>query len=309
MALALALGGLLLAQNHGGAAQTTDAALRARIVAFLNRSLGWQGLDKLEVESISAPDASGLRTAKVMLAKGEQRQEATYLITSDGREIIEGQVNELSGDPWKDTRAQLELAGAPSIGAADAPVTIVEFSDLECPYCKQESATLDQLMNAEPGKFRVVFKYYPLIAIHPWSMQAAKTAVCVAQQNPAQFWNFERSVFGAQEQITPETAATRLRDFAEESGAKPDLLNACLAAPATQQAVEASIANGKRVGVTSTPTLFINGRIIPGAVAEEQLKLLVNHEAGFAARSTAGLSATPKGQQCGECKPLPKIKH
>ncbi|HUX68300.1 MAG TPA: thioredoxin domain-containing protein [Terriglobales bacterium] len=310
LVLALAAGAQARAQARGGAPSVAE--LRVRLAAFLNRSIGWQGLDKLQIESISAPDGSGLRTAKVLLAKGTQQQEGVYYITADGKEIIEGAKSELSADPWASTRAAIDLRGAPSEGAADAPVTIVEFSDLECPYCRQEATALEQLMSQDPGKARIVFKYYPLTQIHPWAMPAAKAAVCVAAQHPAQFWNFEKAVFAAQEQIPVAGAPQRLRDFALESEAQPAAFDACLNDPATVATIHASIANGNRVGVTSTPTLFIDGRIVPGAIAEQELRLLVDHEAQLAtpARSSARLSTgTISGKQCGACKPLPPIKH
>ena len=310
-ALALTAAAGAQARAHAPAG-STEAQLRVRLAAFLNRSIGWQGLDKMQIESISAPDGSGLRTAKVLLAKGTQKQEGTYFITADGKEIIEGAKSQLSADPWAATRAEIELRGAPAEGAADAPVTIVEFSDLECPYCRQEATAIAQLMDQEPGKVRVVFKYYPLVQIHPWAMQAAKAAVCVAAQHPAQFWNFEKSVFEAQDQITTVNADQRLHDFALESGAQPAPFNACLANPATLAQIKASLANGNRVGVSSTPTLFINGRIVPGAIAEQELRMLVDHEAQLAgpAHTTARLSTGKlSGQQCGTCKPLPPIKH
>lgn len=303
--LLLAAGVVLLAQSRGPA----DAELRTRITAFLNRSIGWQGLDEMKIESISTPDPSGLRTAKVLLAKGTQKQEGTYLITADGKEIIEGEVSQLSADPWAGTRAKLDLRGAPSQGAASAPVTVVEFSDLECPFCKEEASGIAQLMQADPGKVRVVFKYYPLVKIHPWSMQAAIAAACVTEQDPAQFWNFEKSVFDAQDSITPANADQRLGDFASESGAKAGPYKSCVANPATRARVQASIADGNAVGVTSTPTLFINGRMIPGAIQEAQLKQLVDHEATFAVHSAGLASGKLAGKQCGECKPLPPIKH
>lgn len=320
---ALTIGGLAMAQTRAdaprshseGATAPTDAELRIRILAFLDRSIGWQNLDKMEVESISAPDAHGLRIATVKLTKGTQHAEGSYYITSDGGEIIEGTASKLTSDPWADTRAKLDLRGAPSTGAADAPVTIVEYSDLECPYCKEEATSLEQLMINDPGKVRLVFKYFPLEDIHPWSLQAAEAAVCVTAQDPSQFWNFEKSVFDAQEQITTETAKQRLRDFALESGAKPAQFDACIASPATKAKVDASIANGHSVGVNSTPTLFINGRIIPSAQPEQQLQMLVDHEAKIVTsegtHQSGGLvtSGQMSGKQCGECKPLPPIKH
>ncbi|HET9785073.1 MAG TPA: thioredoxin domain-containing protein [Terriglobales bacterium] len=294
-------------------ASTRDAALKARIHAFLDRSLGWQGLDKLEVQSISAPDASGLRTATVLLAKGAQTKTGKYYITPDGKEIIEGgEVDKLSGDPWAENRAMIDTRGAPAIGAAGAPVTLVEYSDLECPYCKEESAAIETLLNTDPGKVRVLFKFFPLTQIHPWSMPAAEAGVCVAEQGSDKFWNFEKAVFAAQEKITLPTAPGRLRELASEAGANPAAYDACLLKPATKAAVEASITNGKKLGVASTPTLFINGRLIPGAIPEEQLRMLVDHESRFpagAAAAKVSLGGQPGGEQCGDCKPLPKIKH
>ena len=287
----------------------TVAELSTRVHAFLERTLGWQGLDGMEVESISGPDASGLRTAKVVLSKGDQHQEATYFITADGREIVEGQKSTLSADPWAATRAKLDTRGAPAEGAAEAPVTIVEFSDLECPYCKEEAGAIKQLMQDDPGKVRVIFKYYPLTKIHPWSMQAAVAAVCVARQHPAQFWNFADTVFADQDQINPANAAQRLQGIAEESEAESGAYTACIASPAARKVVVDSIANGNAMGVQSTPTLFIDGRMVPGAVQESELKLLVDFEAKFRQPPSSALaSRSPSGPQCGGgCTPLPPL--
>ena len=296
---------LSVAQSRRPAAPS-NAALRQRIVAFLNRSLGWQGLDTIRVESISAPDRSGLRTAKVYLAKGAASQEASYLITADGREIIEGTASPLNGDPWAATRNKLDLRGAPAEGPAAAPVTVVEFSDLECPYCKEEAAAISQLRSRDPGKARIVFKYFPLVKIHPWAMDAAKAAVCVAAQHPDQFWTFEKTVFADQDQIDAAPhAASRLRGLALESEAEPGPYDACLRSPRTARIIADSIANGKAVGVLSTPTLFINGRMVPGAVPEATLQALVDHEASYGRPAVAD---APRGAQCGQCAPLPPLK-
>ncbi|MGH9486210.1 MAG: thioredoxin domain-containing protein [Terriglobales bacterium] len=290
----------------------SNAALQARVRAFLHRTLGWQNLDKLEVESISPPDPSGLRTVTVLLAKGTQQKTAKYLITADEREIIEGgEADRLSPDPWAQNRTKLQLRHAPATGSPTAPVTIVEFSDLECPYCKEEAGNLEQLMNVDPGKARLVFKYFPLTEIHPWSMQAAEAAVCVAQQGSPKFWDFEKAVFAAQDQITTADASSRLRTFASESGAALPPYDACLARPSTRADVESSIANGKQLGVSSTPTLFVDGRPIPGAIPEQELQMLVDFEANFHVNQTSAaavpLGGALQGTQCGKCKPLPPL--
>ncbi|HVB39387.1 MAG TPA: thioredoxin domain-containing protein [Terriglobales bacterium] len=305
---AVLLGAVFAFGGQSRGAAPADAAMRARVHAFLDRTLGWQGLDSITVESISAPDASGLRRAKVVLTKGQQHEDAVYLITADGKEIIEGQASPLSADPWAATRAEIDLHGAPAMGPAGAPVTLVEYSDLECPYCKQESGLLAQLMQADPGKVRLVFKFYPLTAIHPWSMLAAMAGACVAEQGDTPFWVFEKAVFDAQDQITAANATQRLAGIASESGIDTSKYQACLTAPQTRRTIDASIANGNKVGVTSTPTLFIDGRMIPGVVQEAELKQLVDHEAGYATQSTGELERdAPAGKQCGGCTPLPPL--
>ena len=308
---ALLLVSVLALAGTRPASHLSETALRQRVEAFLDRTIGWQQLDVLRVDSIGAPDASGLRKVKVFLKKGSQQLNKTFYVTADGREIIDGDVTPLSSDPFRSVREKLQLEGFPSQGPANAPVTLVEFSDLECPYCKQANQTIEQLRQQMPGKLRVIFKYYPLTKIHPWSMQAALAAVCVADQNPAHFWPFEQAVFDHQEQLTTANAATRLHDFALESGTQDAPFQSCLKSPATRAKVEASIKNGNEVGVESTPTLFLNGRIIPGAPDPNQLSLLLQHELKFAPehgeRASGELGGQIHGQQCGMCKPLPPL--
>lgn len=308
---ALLLAAVVAMAGSRPASQSSETALRQRVEAFLERTIGWQQLDVLRVDSISAPDASGLRKVKVFLKKGSQQLTKTFYVTGDGREIIDGDVTPLSSDPFRSVREKLQLQGFPAQGPANAPVTLVEFSDLECPYCKQANQTIEQLRQQMPGKFRVVFKYYPLTKIHPWSMQAALAAVCVVEQNPAHFWPFEQAVFDHQEQLTTANAASRLHDFALESGTQDAPFQSCLRSPATRAKVEASIKNGNEVGVESTPTLFLNGRIIPGAPDPAQLSMLMQHELKFVPakeeRASGELGGKLHGQQCGVCKPLPPL--
>lgn len=291
------------------------AGLRARLTAFLNRTMGWQGLTGIQILSIGPPGPSGLRPARVELSKGTERVEQTYYITPNGRYIVLGEISRLSGDPWRDNRAKLHPGVSPTEGPAAAPVTIYEFSDLECPFCKKENTSIQRLVGAMPGQVRVVFKYYPLIHIHPWAMQAAIAAACVTQHNAADFWPFAQAVFDHQDELNISNAAQRLRDFALDSATPGTYYDACIQSPAAKATVERTIAQGKAVGVKSTPTLFMNGRPIDGAIPYGTLQALAAHEAQVgpeydrgAAIRDAGAGAI-KGQQCGKCGTLPPIPH
>lgn len=334
MALAVAVAALAWAANaqtHHGAARRAeesagrrdrDAALRARIIAFINRAEGWQMPDKIEVQSISPADPSGIRVARIELTKGDKHALQTYFITPDETEMILGEAAvKLSGDPWAGDREKLAVAGSPTEGPADAAVTIYEFSDLECPYCKQENQDIQQLRSAMPTQVRVVFKYFPLTSIHPWAMDAAKAAACVAHHNAADFWPFSQAVFDHQDELTLATAPGRMRDFAMESGVPAGDYDACMSSPLPARAVKETMAQGARVDVNSTPTMFINGRPIAGAVPAATLRMIVNNEIKYAplydvgeggrsARgddSGAALGGEIKGHQCGECAPPPPL--
>lgn len=293
---------------------SSDASLRTRIQAFLERTLGWQQLDEIKIAILSEPDSSGMRAVKVDLTKGTQHGEQTYYISPDGREIVLGQgMAALSGDPWRKTREKLTEDGSPAEGPANAPVTIYEFSDLECPFCREENQAIQQMMQEIPNQARVIFKYYPLVKIHPWSMQAAEVAACVVHENPQHFWPFEQAVFDHQKELTPANAPSRLRDFALESGTGAAAFDACMQSARPHRTVAATIAQGDAVGVVSTPTLFVDGRPIDGAIPEATLKSLVEHEAKMAPLydGDSGKLAVGalKGTQCGQCKPLPPIPH
>ncbi len=292
----------------------SPAVIRRRLVAFLNRTLGWQGFNSVSVLHISRPDRSGLRKVTVLFTKGKQKAKQSYWVTVDGHEIVDNAPQNLAADPWAATRAKLQLQGAPSEGPANAPVTLVEFSDLECPFCKEANQVINQVRAELPGKMRVIFKYYPLTNIHPWAMAAAKAAVCVTAQKSDHFWPFEQTVFSHQDKLDQLPLArvpSRLRDFALESGTQPGPYDACLNSPATTATIQASMRNGKLVGVNSTPTLYIDGREIAGVIPANTLKSLVQYEAKMApmddhSHRSFALGAI-KGKQCGKCGVLPPL--
>ncbi|MGH9536188.1 MAG: thioredoxin domain-containing protein, partial [Terriglobales bacterium] len=257
---ALALAALALARPP----RRGETPLRTRLMAFLNRTLGWQGLSGIKILSIAPPGPSGLRAAKVELSKGAQHADQTFYITPNERYILLGELSPLSGDPWRDNREKLRPGHSPSEGVATAPVTIYEFSDLECPYCRQENGRLQRLVQNMPGQVRVIFKYYPLVKIHPWSMQAAIAAACVTQHNPNNFWPFEQAVFDHQDELDVSNVAQRLRDFAMDSATPGAFYDTCVQSVAPKEEVEKTLAQGHAVGVKSTPTLYMNGRPIDG---------------------------------------------
>jgi protein-disulfide isomerase len=161
---------------------------------------------------------------------------------------------------------KLNIENQPAFGPPGAPVTIVEFGDLECPSCRAEAPVLRQLIpELYPGKVRVVFKDYPLESIHPWARAASIAARCVFRQNKVAFWKFYDWDYENQDDITVETLTPKVLGWARGNGIDASELERCMDSKATDAEVSANYSEGKAAGVTGTPTLFVNGRKSPSA--------------------------------------------
>lgn len=204
-----------------------------------------------------------------------------FYISPDGKTIIRGDVFNLDKSPFQSNLDKLTLAGQPSFGPANAPVTIVEFGDFECPDCKMEAPVLrHDLVDAFDGKVRVVFKNYPLESVHPWARAAAIDGRCVYQQGNDAFWKFYDWIYQNQDDIMPDNLNSKVLAWAGENGIDTVQLGKCIDTKATEPEVVRSIAEGHELGVQGTPTLFINGRKIGGLMWPD-LQLVINKELEF----------------------------
>jgi protein-disulfide isomerase len=221
------------------------------------------------IVKVAAPKdigVEGLQEVDVAVKVGENEQTGKVYVTKDGKYMFRGELSELAKDPLAEARAQLQTKDAPSLGPANAPVTLVEFSDFECPVCKGLHDALRGLLPNYP-QVRIVFKDFPLEQIHPWARTAALAGRCAYQQSPAAFWKMYDLIYDGQELISAENAYGKMTDFAGQSGLNADAFKACMASPEAGAAVDASRANGIQLEVGSTPTIFVNGRRVVGADA------------------------------------------
>jgi protein-disulfide isomerase len=160
----------------------------------------------------------------------------------------------------------------PSYGDSDADVTIVEFSDYQCPYCRQAVPVLKRVQETYGDRVRVVWKDYPLTRIHPLAVKAAEAAHCAGEQE--KYWPYHDRLFEQQEAL----AIDDLRRHARELGLDLPRFNACVDSGKYAVTVSAGLEAGNRLGVSSTPTLFINGRVMPGAYPYEDIVAVVEEE-------------------------------
>ena len=226
---------------------------------FMHETFGYNPQLTWKIVSIKPAEAKGLAEVDVQISGPEGQGEQRFFVTEDGKHAVVGDVIPFGKHPFEPARLELKKkATGPARGPADAPVTIVEFSDLQCPHCKEANPTIERLLNENPN-VHFVLQNFPL-PNHNWALKAASYADCVGRASNEAFWKFVDSVFAAQEQITADNADEKLTGFADSAGAKGTEIAACAAKPETQARVEASVSLGKALGVNSTPTLFVNGR-------------------------------------------------
>jgi protein-disulfide isomerase len=159
----------------------------------------------------------------------------------------------------------------PTRGTPNAPLTIVEFADFECPYCRQMAATLDEVLAEYSGKVQFTYRHLPL-PNHRFAFKAAQAGVCADQQG--KFWEYHAKVFKSARELSAETLA----EIARELKLDTSKYAACLSGEESRKVVTADVQEAMRLGITSTPTLFVNGRVVRGAAPPEELKKILEEE-------------------------------
>jgi len=168
---------------------------------------------------------------------------------------------------------EVNIEGSPFMGKADAKVTIVEFSDFQCPYCAEGSKVIKKLKAKYGDKLKVVMKQFPL-PFHTQAKKASLAALCANEQNTGAFWKMHDQLFADQSKL----AEDQLKELAVKLGLNAEQFNKCLDENKHIATVEKDIQDGKSVGVKSTPTFFVNGKLVAGALPVEAFSELIDQE-------------------------------
>jgi protein-disulfide isomerase len=169
-------------------------------------------------------------------------------------------------------KVEVSADDAPFKGPADAPITIVEFSDFQCSYCKRVLNVLNEVLERYPNQVKLAFRDFPIVTIHPHAQKAAEAAHCAAEQG--KFWEFHDLLFEKQDAIP----TTNFADHAKALGLEVTPFQACLDSRKHQEKVERHYAAGVKAGVSGTPAFFINGRPLSGAQPFEAFKAVIDEE-------------------------------
>ena len=168
-------------------------------------------------------------------------------------------------------RTAVEATG-PARGPADAPITIIEFSDYQCPFCRRAEPTVQQVLAEYEGKVRFVFRHFPLDRIHPQARGASEAAACAAEQG--KFWEYHAELFVEGVQLD----RAGLDAVAAKTGLDPAAFKDCVDTRKTQALVEADLKAGEAAGVSGTPAFFINGIPLRGALPLDDFKKVIDEE-------------------------------
>ncbi len=221
--------------------------------------------------------------------------EQHYFLSRDGKKLFRADVYDINKNPFQANLDKLDLKGAASLGPATAPVTVVVFSDFQCPLCKQEAGVIHgQITAAFPGKVNVFFRDFPLDQLHNWARQAAIAGRCVYKLNPSAFWDYHDWIYDNQSYIGLDNLNSKIQEFAASKNLAGMQLTRCIESKATAPEVNASVAEGTALGINATPTIFINGRKLEGAVPWETLQTLIKMELDH----QAAKAAAEKDESC-----------
>jgi len=222
----------------------------------------------------------GYDALTINIAGNGKEKDYEFLLSKDGKTLMRMTKLDLTKDPYAEAMSKIDIAGRPVRGNKDAKVLVVNFDDFECPFCSKMHQTLfPEILKEYGDRVRFVYKDFPIAEIHPWAMHAAVDANCLAAQNGDAYWDFADYIHANQREVSAAGARdaqfAALDRIASDQGQKhnlnKDALQACLKAQKEDQ-VKAEIREGENVNVSATPTLFVNGEEVDGALPLDQFR-------------------------------------
>ena len=220
----------------------------------------------------------GSKEGTLNIAGPQGNKAVSFIASPDLKFVVVGEILDTSVDPAKAVMAKINVAGEPFKGAKDAKVTIVEYSDFQCPFCKRGYDTIEtQVLKEYDGKVKFYFRSFPL-PFHPWAMPGAIAAECAKAQKPEAFWKLYDSYFTHQGEVNPQNVKDKGIEYLKDSGIDMTKWGACFDGKETAAKVNAQHDEGAGLGVTGTPAFFINGRMLVGAQPFEQFKNVIDDE-------------------------------
>jgi len=296
---------LLLTVCLGCAAQSVSPELAQKIERQVRSYYKVPAELKVLVGPASASsDFPNYDSVVVTIDNGEKKQDLKFLISKDHASMMRMVKFDLNKDPYADTMSKIDMNGRPTRGAKSSKVVVVNFDDFECPFCSRMHQELfPEILREYGDRVTFVYKDYPLVEIHPWATHAAVDANCLAAQNVDAYWDLADYIHANQHEVSNEKTPAARMDALDRltllQGQKHNLdivkLQSCIKAQ-DDSAVKASMKEAEGVGVEATPTLFVNGEKVDGAVPLNELRAALDRalkDANLPVPNHASASAAP----------------
>ncbi|MGH9469531.1 MAG: DsbA family protein [Terriglobia bacterium] len=262
-----------------------DQATRDKIVKYLRERFPIAPSATIAVGPFRPSIYPGFELTTITIVDGKNKQSQDFYLSKAGDFLIQGNIYGLNGDPQAQVQKLIHTTGEPSIGPANAPVTIVEYADLECPMCAEMQQFIEkQLVPKYGNKIQVVFKEYPLFNVHPWAVAAAVANECAWQLNAPDFVPYRSLIFQHQNDVKAQTAPQQLEDLGAQAGLDRQKLTTCIDSKASLPLVQRDFLEGQKLGVGSTPTFFINGKMYAGGLPPDKFFAAVDQALAEAAK-------------------------
>ncbi len=286
---------LLAAVSFSAPAPPKKSALdKPTLEAYVRHLFVWGPEVKVEIGDPKPSSLPGFYDVIVHASLGASSQNFPFYVSKDGQKIVQGTVFDIAQNPFKPELDKLKTQLDPSFGTPGAPVVLVEFSDYQCPFCKEEAKMLrTNLLSAFPKQVRLYFKDMPLEQLHPWAKPAAMAGRCIFRQNATLYWDYHDWIYEHQGEMTPETFKAKVLEWAKGKEVDTLQLERCIDTKATEADVNRNIAEAKGLNVVSTPTLFVNGRRLVGRLDWATLRNVIEYEIKYQQ------TARNAGEDCG----------
>jgi protein-disulfide isomerase len=231
-----------------------------------------------------SPEFPNYDTLTITFDGGTKKQTYDFLLAKDGKTLLRMTKLDLSKDPYAEVMKKIDVVGRPTRGNAKAKVVAINYDDFECPFCSRMHQTLfPDLLKEYGDRVLFIYKDFPLAEIHPWATHAAVNANCLAAQNQDAYWDFADYIHANQKDVNSEKSHDEqfaaLDRMATEQGLKHNVdgtkLQACIKAQQDDK-VKTSVHEGEALGVEATPTLFVNGEQVDGALPLSELRAILD---------------------------------
>jgi len=259
---------------------------------------------KITLGPLRASDFPNYDALTITMDGQGKKKEYEFLLSKDNKTLLRLTTMDLTTDPYVETMKKIDVTGRPFRGNKDARVVVINYDDFECPFCsKMHQVFFPEVLKEYADRVKFVYKDYPLTEIHPWATHAAVDANCLAAQNNDAYWDFADYIHSNQKEVSGEKSRdaqfAALDRLTSEQGQKHSLdqtkLQACIKAQ-NEDAIKASVHEAEGVGVNATPTWFVNGQEIDGALPLAQVRETLDRALEQAGVPPAHTAAVNQGE-------------